>query len=159
MLTLIVEHMDGVVDRQRGETYADRQRALLKPIAYGPDRRLNYHIHNRLEIQKKIFSAGLDSALWDIYYREKGGKKIKTIDVNIYGPFMNALREAFRCNQDSLISEYVNAIEVAGNISPSLIAMGALDRFKDEHFSNPIVKRILVVEFYIHYFLYPEDND
>lgn len=159
VLTLIVDQMDSVINTQEGKTYADRQKALIRPIAYGPDRRLDYNLSSRLEIQAKIKSAGLDSAIWDMYFRQKNGQKIKVRDVNIYGPFMNALRETMQCDRDSLIFEYVNAIEVAGNISPSLVAVGVLDNFKGVHFSNPIVKRILVAEFYIHYFMYPEKDD
>ncbi len=157
VLDLIVDRMDEVIKRQNASSYADQHRMLLKQIAFGPDRKQRYNVADRLEIYDQIKSSGLDSAIWEMSYRERNGKAVIVRNIDVYSRFFNGLKASYNCDSDSLIQEYVNSIELAGSISPSLIASGVVERFKDKHFNHPIVKRILVVEIYIHYFLYPQE--
>ena len=50
---------------------------------------------------------------------------------------------------DSSILGYINVKEMAGNISPALIAEGLLESTTKEGFSDPIIKRIVVVELHL----------
>ncbi len=157
VLNEIVNEIDIAIGKNDTSSYADQHRKILQKIAFGPDRRIKFDIKNRIQIQHQIKSTGLDSAIWEQYYEKLNEKKVLVYNIDVYGKFAFALKETLRCDQDSMIQEYLTAIEAVGNISSSLIAKGALENFEDRHFHHPIIKRILVAELYIHYFLYPKE--
>ena len=66
---------------------------------------------------------------------------------NTFGKFLYALDHC--CSTDTLINEYVEVKQIAGDISPSLIA-GAYSGF-GERLNDPILMRMIIAELY--YFL------
>lgn len=90
-----------------------------------------------------ITEAGMDSS--DL---EKMRKKAReTRYFHTYGKYLQGLKELKTA--DSTILGYIEAKESIGNISPSLIAGGLLKSTRKGGFTNPIIKRIVVIELYM----------
>jgi len=90
-----------------------------------------------------IVYTNLDSA--ELEKRKKRSTEIRHF--HTYGKYLQGLKELN--STDSSILGYINVKEMAGNISPALIAEGLLESTTKEGFSDPIIKRIVVVELYL----------
>jgi len=90
-----------------------------------------------------IVETGIDSA--ELENLKKQSKEI--ILFHTYGKYLQGLKALN--STDNTILGYIEVKELAGSISPSLIAGGLLKSTPKGGFTNSIIKRIVVVELYL----------
>ena len=103
------------------------------------------------ENQKRIYNPFSDSTFNEIWaygkswnYRDYPKDTFRTVSLNLKGQYINFLKEVGKT--DKVIKNYYEAIEVAGDISPSLIA-GLLMNHDSYNVKDIRVKFIIAIHY------------
>jgi hypothetical protein len=70
-----------------------------------------------------------------------------TLSFNFNGNYIKCLNNLN--SRDPIVSDYIEAKQLAGILTPSLTAAGLLYKSTEEDFKNEIIKRIIAVEFFL----------
>lgn len=132
----------------------EKFRSYFLPFANGEDVNPFPNLENKEELLATIRSSGLDTAIFNTREPDRiEGRELRSLELRTDSNYIKALRQLpDSCN--SFIKEYLRAIDFSdGTLTPPILAKGPAEAFVESDYHDPMVLRILTVEFFLAFLL------